>query len=66
VVVSVGQRKCKARNLYPYDREWAVTLIAGDRIQVRNFEQDEEAARDNCALLQEAIDRLGDTAHAIA
>lgn len=57
VSISVGKRRCKPRNLYPYDREWAVTLVQGATVRVRNCEQDEAFARqyaDALAALAEA------------
>ena len=43
--VTVSKRRCKARGMYPYGREWVVTIKQGRLVRSKNFEQDEQAAR---------------------
>lgn len=54
-VVTCGVRKCTPRNLYPYDREWVVTVKDGAHIAVKNFEQNEAMARAVAADLKERL-----------
>lgn len=43
--ITVTQRKCTPRNLYPYSREWIVAIKQGDMVRIKCFEQDESGAR---------------------